>query len=596
MDRRNSRLGALAVCGLSLVMAGNTARAVDPAFSNQTAAAGLSGAVHNNSGTPNANYDGGCTVGDFDGDGWQDLFWCGGGDAGTVDRLYMNNGDGTFTNEAAAWGVAAAHRGTGSAVGDYDDDGDLDLYVVSRGPSGGSGLPGRHKLYRNNGDGTFTDVALAAGVNATNPGTADGWSANFHDYDLDGDLDLFVTGFTSSNSGSRLFRNDGDGTFTDVTAVSGPGGGSLWTGVAGNIFGFTPLLVDMDADFYPDLAYIGDFGSSRYFKNNADGTFTHWTSQSSTAEEENGMGGNVGDVNNDGKMDYYATSIMFAPNGWTGNKLYTNSSTGPGDHNFHESSSFAGVFQGGYGWGTVLIDFNHDALLDIAATAQEGGGVPSQGSYLFINDGDLTFTDMATASGFVHNLSGKALVRFDYDGDGDQDIVIASNNAALQLYRNDLPIGSETHWLRVFLDTSDDPLLAPHGIGALVKATIGELTMTAVIHAGGFQSSSELSAHFGLGTADVVDTLAVSWPNGQITTLTDVAADQTMTISSSMVVPCNLLGDVNGDGLVNGADEAGFVRAKLGLPAAPGENQGCADYGTGTLEGDVTAFIVDLMN
>ncbi len=594
MHREFSRLGIIVAIVLGIAANQRIARAVDPAFTNQTTAAGLSGAVHNNSGTTNPSYDGGCTIGDFDGDGWQDLFWCGGGDAGSVDRLYMNNGDGTLTNEAAAWGVAAAHRGTGAAVGDYDDDGDLDLYVVSRGPAAGQ-IPGRHKLYRNNGDGTFTDVALAAGVNATNSTTPDGWSANFHDYDLDGDLDLFVTGFTSSNLGSRLFRNNGNGTFTDVTSVSGPGGGSLWQGVAGNIFGFTPLLVDMDGDFYPDLAYIGDFGSSRYFKNNADGTFTHWTSQSNTAEEENGMGGNVGDINNDGKMDYYATSIMFAPNGWTGNKLYHNSSTGPGVHNFHEASSFAGVFQGGYGWGTVLIDFNHDTRVDIAATAQEGGGVPSQGSYLFMNDGDNTFTDMATASGFVHNLSGKALVRFDYDHDGDQDIVIASNNQALRLYRNDLPVGTETHWLRVFLDTSDDPDLAPHGIGARVKATIGALTMTAVIHAGGFQGTSELSAHFGLGAADVVDTLEVLWPNGAITTLTDVAADQTLTISSSAVVPCNLLGDMNVDGFVNGADEAGFVRAKLGLPAAPGENQGCADYGTGTLEGDVAAFVSDLI-
>lgn len=587
-----SRIGIVAVVAVAFARP-ESARAFAPFFTNQTASAGLSGALHEtNQDIDHWDYAGGCTVGDFNDDGWQDLFFCGGGAGGRRDRLYINNGDGTFSDQAMSWGVGVVHRGKGAAVGDYDADGDLDLYVVSAG-SGGAASPGQHKLYRNNGNDTFTNVANSAGVDTSNPSEQDGWSANFADYDLDGDLDLFVTGFDLFNAGSKLFRNSGDGTFTDVTPISGTGGAPLFQGVA-SIFGFTPLLVDMDGDRYPDLMYVGDFGSSHYFKNNGNGTFTEWTFQSNAGQEENGMGGNVGDFNNDGKMDYYATSIKGPPVSWTGNKLYKNVSTGVGVHDYDEIAISAGVDDGGYGWGSVLIDFNHDTRLDIIATSQESANY--EGSVVFQNQGNDNFNDITIQSGFVHNSNGRSLLNFDYDNDGDQDIVVASNSSFLQLYRNDLPAVPASGWLRVFLDSSADPDIPPDGIGSFVKATIGATTMTRAVHAGGFEGSSELSAHFGLGFATTVDELRVEWPNGAVSTLTNVAANQTLTVFSSSAPSCGMPGDMDNNAQVNGADMPGFIRAKLGEPPFPGENPDCADYGTGTLAGDILEFVSDLIS
>ncbi|MCZ6817651.1 MAG: CRTAC1 family protein, partial [Planctomycetota bacterium] len=442
-------------------------------------------------------------------------------------------------------------------------------------------------------NGAFTNVAVAAGVDTSNPSTQDGWSANFADYDLDGDLDLFVTGFELFNTGSKLFRNNGNGTFTDVTPISGTGGAPMFQGVA-SIFGFTPLLIDMDGDRYPELIYIGDFGSSRYFKNNGDGTFTDWTFQADAGQEENGMGGNVGDFNNDGKMDFYATSILGPSMAWTGNKLYKNVSSGVGDHDFDEIADTAGVDDGGYGWGSVLIDFNHDTRLDIIAASQESSNY--EGSAVFQNLGNENFNDITNQSGLVHNGDGRSLLNFDYDNDGDQDIVIASNNDFLQLYRNDLPALPATRWLRIFLDPSTDPTIPPDGIGSFVKATIGRETLTRVVHAGGFEGSSELSAHFGLGTAGAVDSLRVEWSNGAESTFTNVAANQTLTLPAPPSPTCSMQGDVDNDALVNGSDMPGFIRAKMGEPPGQGEAPDCADYGTGTVAGDVFKFVSDLLS
>lgn len=488
-------------------------------------------------------------VGDFNNDGWQDLYVIISG--GSPDRLFINNGDGTFTNQAAAWGVAVAHLGVGATAGDYNGDGWLDIYVTSFGP--GTDLPtaGHHKLYRNNGNGTFTNQAAAAGVNHINP--VDGLGPAFGDYDLDGDLDLFVAGWLGT--GNHLYRNNGNGTFLKVTQAAGVQDNS--------VRGFAPRFVDMNGDRWPELLLAADFGNSRYYRNNRNGTFTNFTSQSGTGLDGNGMGQAVGDFNNDGLLDWYVTSIHSVNSGMpnvpgTGNMLYMNQ----GRHHFAETSIPAGVNDGGWGWGTVGIDFDHDGDVDLAATngwhqlngnyQQEWWG---EQSYLFLNSGDATFTEEAANCGFWHTLGGRGMINFDYDNDGDQDVVIFANNGALRLFRNDLG-GKDTHWLRVFLSTDENPRLAPNGFGTRVVVRIGsQQYVRAVVGGSDFLTQSELSAHFGLAGAELIDELRCEWADGTVTVQFAVSVDQTITVNSG------LLSDLTGDQQVTVLDLLALINA-----------------------------------
>lgn len=460
---------------------------------------------------------------DYDRDGFQDFFILGGGLR--RDRLFHNNGDGTFTNRALQAGIGVRHMGCGIAVGDYDNDGWLDLFVTSHG-SPANPKPGRHFLWRNNGDGTFTNNATAAGVAFSSLTHSDGFGACFGDYDLDGDLDLFVGGWRMRPIpayGNRLFENNGDGTFSDVTVAAGV---EITT-----FHGFSPCFADMNGDKYPELLVAADFRTSQYFINNQDGTFTNSTVVSGLGLDSNGMGSAVADMNNDGLLDWYVTSINqpWQPNlKRDGNKLYMNQ----GNHVYVESAKAAGVDAGGWGWGTVAVDFNHDGWLDLAETNGwvwiEFTGDPA---YMWINNQDGTYTDVAGTTGFAHTGQGRGMLNFDYDNDGDQDVLICSNKEMLTLFRNDLVHDATTAWLRVELDTSANPGLAPNGMGAMVRATVGGQTYLRCIDGGShFLAQSELFAHFGLGSATVIDTLEVEWSDGTFTTLNNVAVNQTMTI------------------------------------------------------------------
>lgn len=539
--------------GMSLcVLVGRSSQAAAPAFSNQTSSAGVA-FTHSTSSFNSSSYSGGGTVGDFNNDGFQDLFVFSGGNAGQPDRLYINNGNGTFTNQATAWGLTVAHKGKSATTGDFNNDGWLDIYATSAGPAGLPAAPGHHKLYRNNGNNTFTDVAAAAGVNQTNPTTQDSWTCCFGDYDLDGDLDLYVGGFSTSsagNAGNRLFQNNGNETFTDVTSAI-----ALFSGV-GPIACLSASFADMNGDRYPELLLGGDFKGvgyvgSRYFKNDGDGTFTDVTVASNTGHEENGMGQALGDFNNDSRLDWYVTSIYgFPPSNWTGNKLYRND----GNHQYTQYAAAADCDDGGYGWGAVAVDFNHDGLTDIAETNGDGassGQFANEQSYLWINDGDDTFSELAVPAGFISNGKGRCLIHFDYDNDGDQDLALMSNNEPFGLFRNDVNLSAaNAHWLRVFLDTSNgSPAgpLAPNGYGSKVYATVGTQTyMRAVIGENSFLGINELSAHFGLGTASIVDELRIDWPNGSSTVLTNVAVNQTITVSPTLPCPADVAEPTNG--------------------------------------------------
>ena len=466
-------------------------------------------------------FNGGGAVGDFNRDGYEDLFVLGGGSQ--PDRLYMNDRDGTFTERAADWGVDHTHFGGGVAVGDYDGDGWLDLFVSSAGPPEEGPVVGRHRLYRNTGLGRFEEVAQAAGVDTTTTEIPSGKSASFGDIDLDGDLDLVVLGFTDPLGGAHLFRNEGDGTFTNVTDTALP---------PKPMHGFSVRVVDMNGDRYPELLIAADFETSGYFVNRTDGTFADRTVASGTGLDRNGMGNTVADLDGDGVLDWYVTSIQREPPDLPdGNRLYR----GLGGDNYEEIATIAGVSDGAWGWGTEAVDVDHDGRPDLVEVNgwevgpdQTYAGKPA---YLFLNSYQGGYLDIASQAGFDHSGEGRGLIRFDLENDGDQDLVVLDNDGPLQLFRNDT--ATSNHWIRLRFDTRLDPGLAPDGYGTRVRLEAGGRSHHGVLHGScTFLTQSELSLHFGLREATVVDELMVRWADGRVTTLEDVAVDRTHTIAS----------------------------------------------------------------
>ncbi len=487
---------------------------------------------------------GGGAAGDFDNDGWQDLFILGGW--GNPDKLFINNHNGTFSERAAAWGVARNHRGMGVAVGDYDGDGWLDIFVTSEPDPGG---PTTNVLYHNNRNGTFTDVAMAAGL-AFAPGMSvgGGWGAAWGDYDLDGRLDLAVADWTRSAGGNRLYHNNGNGTFTNVTS-------SALTPAWLDVQGFSPRFADMNGDRYPELLWVSDFGQSRYFINNGNGTFANGTAASGTGLDGNGMGTAVADVNGDGRPDWFVTSIYNAtpsPNQpGTGNMLYINQ----GGNHFSEASQSAGVKQGGWGWGAIAADLDNDGLTDLTNTNgfyYSGPEFENDQTCVFRNMGTGTFASIAPSCGVTHTGQGRGMIALDYDNDGRMDLAVVTNGGAFALYHNETPL-SGNHWLRVTLTTRASHGIAPDGYGAHLIAFVGGTQLHRWITGGSnYLSQSELPAHFGLGMATVVDRLRIEWPDGSSTERTGIQANRSIRMSS-----CS--GDWNADGTLSVQDIFDFL-------------------------------------
>ncbi len=497
---------------LMLTIAAGSAMASPPLVTEITVEAGLT-ATH---ATISAQSDiefmgGGGAAGDFDNDGDQDLFVIG-GSAG-VDRLYINDGTGKFTENGAAAGIARTHQGTGAAVGDYNNDGWLDILVTSLGTPK-ERTPGGNVLYKNNGDGTFTDVTAIAGVSTTHAVLGDAFSGAFGDYDLDGDLDLAVAGWLGGN---KLFENMGDGTFNDVTTTA------LDIDMTA-VRGFAPRFVDMDGDRYPELLFVADFVTSKYFVNNGDGSFTDQTATAGTGLDSNGMGNTFGDYDNDGVFDWYVSSRI-PPNGvpgpgGSGNMLYLSTDE---DHVFVESSIPNGVNNGYWGWGTVSVDMNHDGYLDLFEVNGFDSVFANDPSLLYLNDGSGSFADIAASCGMTDAGQGRGLINADFDRDGDQDIIVINNRQPMVYYRNDIS-AVDANSITIELNTSAVDGLAPNGFGTLVLIDSDSHNQMRYLDGGSnYLSQSELSVHAGLGS-DTSASITIMWANGDVDVYPNVAA------------------------------------------------------------------------
>ena len=493
-------------------------------FSDATREAGLDDARLACAGpmAPFCGMGGGAAALDFDRDSWPDLFVLGGGRE--RDRLYRNRGDGTFEEVGIAAGVGRLHAGFGVAVGDVDADGYEDLFITSAGEPWAPG-PGRHLLYRNRGDGTFEECAAARGVSTASPSLADGTGATFGDVDLDGDLDLVVAGWRIlpfPGTGNRLFLNDGSGHFIDGTRA---------LPVPRSTRAFSPTVCDMDGDGLPEILFAADFGTSCYFVGHGGLAFEERAAVAGLGLEENGMGSALGDLDNDGLLDWYVTSVDdeddVLPFVATGNKLYWNE----GQHRYREGAAAAGVEAGGWGWGALAVDLDHDGWLDLAEV--NGWPVPDtladDPARLWRNLGGRRFEEVALEVGFVHRLEGRGLLDLDFDRDGDRDLVVTTANGNLHLYRNELQGSS---WLALSIDTSARPDLAPLGLGARIEARMGERVLVRAVDGGcHYLTRSEPTCHFGLGAAGQVDELRVIWPDGSSKVLQSVGANQHLIIT-----------------------------------------------------------------
>jgi hypothetical protein len=486
---------------------------------------------------------GGAAAGDYDNDGDIDLFITR-GDVGQ-NLLYRNNGLGVFTEVAEAAGVAYTARATenyrlsGPTFADMDGDGNLDLFI--------GGLFGDPSfVYRNNGASegyTFSDVTMDSGINALT--RFHNISAAFGDYDLDGDLDLFVThwgtGLVLPDPGDtqHLWRNDssvGAIRFTSVSEAAGlsPSIVTLsdplvlrnekdWT--------FSASFARINDDLYPDIVVAADFNNSQVFLNRGDGTFANATDVD-VIIDYNGMGSALGDYDDDGDLDWFVSAIEIAAAGGQpvndigtiGNRLYRNTQGDPGAIGvFEDVTDAASVADGGWGWGACFMDFENDGDLDIYHTNGWSGDFIEDTSRAFVSNGAGQFAEQAADLGLDDEEEGRGIVCADFDNDGDTDIFQLHRGYPLSatMWRNDT---SANNFLRVLLKGNPPNTEAA---GARIFVTIGNKTqMREIIIGSNFVSQNPTMQVFGLGTAAQVDELRVEWPDGSVTNLGAVAAGQ----------------------------------------------------------------------
>ncbi len=493
---------------------------------------------------------GGAAAADYDGDGWVDLYVT---RLDGPDILFRNRGDGTFENRSAYAGLGRFDlRSNGAAWADIDNDGDPDLYVTALADQ-------RFYLFINDGAGRFTEEAVSRGAALASEHTHVGFSVAVGDYDRDGWLDLHTTEFRTVRmvgsgvpSHARLLRNRGaerPGHFEDVTERAGVSLDQVrsLTGIPiKGTFALASGFVDLDADGWPDLAVVSDFGHTRLFWNNGDGTFTDGTLAGEVISDENGMGSAFGDYDGDGDLDWFVSSIYDPTNmcewqsrcawGTSGNRLYQNE----GGRQFADATTEAGVRDGAWGWGAVFLDYDNDGDLDLALVngmvmsdlrpssdsqaGQSAWPFERDQTRFWENDGTGRMTERAADLGLNDSDPGKGLLTFDYDRDGDLDLFAVTTAGQPHLYRNDG--GSANPWLSVQVigQTSNRD-----GIGARVYVLTSPDGRPQIREIGArshYLGQSELREHFGLGPGvERVAEVRVEWPmSGAVTVLRDVPA------------------------------------------------------------------------
>ncbi len=493
---------------------------------------------------------GGLAAGDYDLDGNVDLYVAGA--QHMPNHLYSNQGDGTFVEVGAELGVDVAHWGSGPAWGDIDADGDLDLFV---------GSVSSNPIYLfenrvNEEEGGFVDITKNSDIIAGGQNVV---SALFFDYNVDGYLDLILAHWdnpVSRDDTYTLYRNNGDYTFTNVSIESGIAAAII---EVDRDWSFAPSFSDIDNDGDADLLMASDFGTSQIVANNGDGTFTRITDRSVIIDQA-GMGSAVGDYDNDGFMDWFVTSIynLDRQGGtWFGNRLYNNIGNGQ----FEDITVEAGVEDGAWGWGACAADFDHDGYLDIAHV---NGWITDGDSFsgkifedvpvrFFRNRGELpiAFDEIADEVGLDDAGQGRGIVCFDADRDGDLDIVIVNNgDDHLVFYRNDTELTHHHTTIRL-----ESPEGNRFGVGARVTATTeyGE-QIRDLGGSNNYVSHNPLEVHFGLWAATSVD-IEVQWPDGTITTLDDAPVDQLITIRATEAATRLIVNQGFGTGGYEAGDE-----------------------------------------
>ncbi|MEQ8767032.1 MAG: CRTAC1 family protein [Planctomycetota bacterium] len=485
---------------------------------------------------------------DFDGDGWLDAYfvdsaYAEGDDRSqpAINRLYRNLGNGKFEDVTQSAGVGDAGFGQGCAVGDIDNDGDPDLYVLNDGPN---------VLYRNDGDGTFTDITEAAGV----AGNAWSVSAGFFDYDRDGDLDIYLVdylvfshelqrarfqGFEGraaayphpdrfDGSPDILYRNDGQGHFEDVSDTSGIG-----SVIPGKGLGLA--LSDFDGDGDIDVYVANDSTRNFLFENTGDGQFEEIAALAGAAynvdaQTEASMGVACGDANGDGRTDVFVTHLDLETN-----TFYENRS-GEGLLEFVDQTRRTGLAEPSLnrvGFGTCFFDFDHDGDLD---TLVVNGHVIdniadrfatreyAQRDQLFESSGSR-FTDVSDSAGayFQLKLVGRGLALGDYDNDGDLDALIGNNGGPAVLLRNSAPKSGS--WVSFRLIGGDGEPRDGQGTRLTIEAG-GKKQVREARSCESYASASDTRVHFGVGSVDQVDRLEVRWPSGATETFRDLAVNR----------------------------------------------------------------------
>jgi len=497
---------------------------------------------------------GGVAVFDYNNDGLLDIFFTNGAAIPSLEktgpsywnRLYRNNGDGTFTDVTESAGLKGIGYSMGVAAGDYDNDGFVDLYVTG---------VNHNQLFHNNGDGTFTDVTEKAGVSGVVPKLGKAWSvaAGWFDYNNDGLLDLFVVNYlnydvkTASLCRDRnlpvycspvdfqgtpniLYRNNGDGTFTDVSETSHI---SRYVGKGmGVAFG------DYDGDGFTDIFVSNDTFPNYLLHNNGDGTFTDVALQAGVQSSESGknvagMGADFREIDNDCRPDIFQTAMF-------GDSFQLYHNTGQGQ--FEDISSSSGITRITSrltGWGVGIFDFDNDgfkdlftANADILDNALELAHRPFPlPNALLRNKGNLTFEDVSASAGagFTAPAAHRGAAFGDLNNDGKIDIVVNVLNGPPQILIN--RTRNTNHWILLNLVGTKSNR---DGIGTKVRiVTAHGSQCNHATTAVGYSSSSDKRVHFGLGSDAVVDKIELTWPSGIRQTLTGVKADQVLTITES---------------------------------------------------------------